>query len=353
MSSLLDLARPDLVELEPYQHAAWEPALERMHANENPWRAPGDNSMAGLNRYPEPQPRSLVNRLAALYEVEPDRILVGRGSDEAIDLLVRGFCRAGVDGVLVLPPTFGMYKVAARIQGATVNELVLTAAQSFAPTAEAVLTRWRPEIKLVFLCSPNNPTGNLYDSRTILAIARGLAGKALVVVDEAYLEFAECPSLTRSQSSGPNLVILRTLSKAFALAGARCGSVIADPEIIGFLQRIISPYAIPTATIEIVEHVLSAPQLIQSRARAAALVAERKRLATSLVELGAVQRVFPSSANFLLVEFADAGRAFSACKAAGLLVRDVRRQPGLESCLRITVGHPEQNERLLAALEQA
>ena len=267
MSPLLDLARPDLLDLEPYQHANWEPALERLHANENPWRAPGDNSAAGLNRYPEPQPASLINRLALLYEVEAERILVGRGSDEAIDLLVRGFCRAGVDGVLVLPPTFGMYKVAARIQGASVHELVLSTSQGFAPSAAAVRARWRPEIKLIFLCSPNNPTGNAYDPQIALDIARMLADQALVVVDEAYLEFARRPSLARLQRQAPNLVILRTLSKAYALAGARCGCVIADPSIIGLLRRVISPNAIPSATIEAVEHALAAPQLIQARAR--------------------------------------------------------------------------------------
>ena len=353
MNSPLALARPDLLDLEPYQHAAWEPALERLHANENPWRPPGDNSAAGLNRYPEPQPARLIERLAALYEVDAERILVGRGSDEAIDLLVRGFCRAGVDGVLVLPPTFGMYKVAARIQGAAVRELVLTATAGFAPTAQAVLARWRTGIKLVFLCSPNNPTGNVYPEGVALELARALADKALVVVDEAYLEFARRPSLARLTAGQPNLVVLRTLSKAFALAGARCGSVIADPEIIGLLRRIISPYAMPSPTIEVVEHALSPPQLIQARARVATLIAERERLAQALGAKGAVRRVFPSAANFLLVEFANAGRAFDACRAAGLLVRDVRRQPGLEACLRITVGTRAQNDRLIDALEQA
>jgi histidinol-phosphate aminotransferase len=351
MNSPLSLARPDLLDLEPYQHALWEPALERLHANENPWRAPGDNSLAGLNRYPEPQPQGLVRRLAELYDVPRDRVLVGRGSDEAIDLVVRAFCRAGLDGVLVLPPTFGMYKVAARIQGAAVYELVLTPAQRFAPTADDVIAHWQPTIKLVFLCSPNNPTGNAYDENMMLKVAERLAGKALIVVDEAYLEFARRRSLARWQSQFPHLVVLRTLSKAYALAGARCGVLIADPEIIGLLKRIIPPYAIPSLTQEIVEHVLSAPQLIQSRARVEALIAERERVAQALSSCRAVLRVYPSDANFLLVKFDDAGRAFAAAKNAGLLVRDVRRQPGLADCLRISIGHPQQNDRLLAALQ--
>jgi histidinol-phosphate aminotransferase len=353
MTPLLALARPEIVALEPYAHAEWEPTLERLHANENPWRAPGDNSRLGLNRYPEPQPQSLVRRLAALYDVVPERLLVGRGSDEAIDLLVRAFCRAGVDRVLLLPPTFGMYAVAARIQGAAVDELILPAADGFAPTASAVLERWRQNTKLVFLCSPNNPTGNAYDAGVILQIARELNGKALIVVDEAYLEFAARTSLAREQRSSPNLVVLRTLSKAYALAGARCGCVIADPEIIGLLKRIVPPYAVAAATIEAVEHALQPPQLAIARARVATLIAERERLARRLADAQGIVRVYPSDANFLLAQFRDAQRAFEQLRAAGLLVRDVRRQPGLAACLRITVGQPEQNDRLLQALEVA
>ncbi len=351
MSSLARLARPDILELEPYAHAAWEPELERLHANENPWRATGDNSALGLNRYPEPQPASLVRRLAALYAVDPKRVLVGRGSDEAIDLLVRAFCRAGVDGVLVLPPTFGMYEVAARIQGASVEQLILAAADGFAPTAESVLARWRPHIKLIFLCTPNNPTGNAYDGEVIAKIALELSGRALVIVDEAYLEFSGRPSIASRQGKLDNLVVLRTLSKAYALAGARCGCAIADPQVIAILKRIVPPYAIPSATVEAVEHALLPPQLAMAGARVATLIAERAKLSQRLARSAAVRRVFPSDANFLLVEFVDADQALARTRSAGLLVRDVRRQAGLGACLRITVGRPEQNERLASALE--
>ncbi len=353
MNPLLALARPDLLGIEPYQHAEWEPALERLHANENPWRAPGDNSLAGLNRYPEPQPQSLIKCLATLYDVTPDRVLIGRGSDEAIDLIVRAFCRAGIDGVLIVTPTFGMYKVAARIQGARVHELTVTAAQAFAPSAQALLGAWRADVKLVFLCTPNNPTGNAYDESVIIDTARALLGKALIIVDEAYLEFSDRRSGARLQGELPNIVVLRTLSKAFALAGARCGTLIADPAIVNLLKRIIPPYAIPAATIESVEKVLQPAQLVQCRARIGALIAARPELADALRRLRGVRRVYPSQANFLLVEFRDATRAFELSRAAGLLVRDVRRQPGLEACLRITLGSPEQNRRLVTALESA
>src|SRR6185437_6976687 len=212
----------------PYQHASWEPGLERLHANELPWRPLDDDSRAGLNRYPEPQPRALIDRLAELYAVAPASLLVGRGSDEAIDLLTRAFCRAGSDAVLVCPPTFGMYSVCARIQGAEVLQTPLTAADGFALDEHAVLERCAPAVKLVFLCSPNNPTGNLLDEGAILRIARRLAGRALLVVDEAYIEFADRSSLARLVAEVPNLAILRTLSKAYGLAGARCGALIAD-----------------------------------------------------------------------------------------------------------------------------
>src|SRR5687767_12435459 len=181
MNPILELARPDILSLQPYQHAAWEPSLERMHANEMPWRASGDETHAGLNRYPEPQPDELIEHLAQLYGVEPKQVLAGRGSDEGIDLVVRAFCRAGQDSVLICPPTFGMYKVSARIQGAGVVEVPLIKERNFAFDADAVLGAWRKGIKIVFICSPNNPTGGLVDRSVIVSMCERLAGKALVV----------------------------------------------------------------------------------------------------------------------------------------------------------------------------
>ena len=195
MNPILELARADILSLQPYQHAAWEPSLERMHANEMPWRASGDTSVAGLNRYPEPQPAELIAHLAELYGVAPDHVLAGRGSDEGIDLLVRAFCRAGQDSVLICPPTFGMYKVSARIQGAGVVEVPLLKDRGFALDAQAVLAAWRSGVKLVFLCTPNNPTGNLLDRGAIESLCEQLRDRAIVVVDEAYMEFAHAPSL--------------------------------------------------------------------------------------------------------------------------------------------------------------
>jgi histidinol-phosphate aminotransferase len=349
MSWIRELARPDIVALQPYRHASWEPGLERLHANELPWRAPDDGSRAGLNRYPEPQPRALIERLAELYAIPPASVLVGRGSDEAIDLLTRAFCRAGRDAVLICPPTFGMYSVCARIQGAEVLQAPLDASDRFALDEQALLECCTAAVKLIFLCSPNNPTGNLLDEAAILRIARRLAGRALVVVDEAYIEFAARPSLARNVAELPNLAILRTLSKAHGLAGARCGSLIADPEIIALLRKIIPPYAIPQLTLEAVLDGLTPQALAQSRATLQGLLAERERLLRALPLLRRVTRVWPSAANFVLAEFADAAEALARGREARLLVRDARGYPGLGRALRITVGTPEQNGRLLEA----
>jgi histidinol-phosphate aminotransferase len=288
--------------------------------------------------------------MARLYDVPASRVLVGRGSDEAIDLLVRAFCRAGVDSVVITPPTFGFYKVAARIQGAAVVEVPLTR-NGFALETDAMIEAGR-SARIVFLCSPNNPTGNLLDETAMLAICRALADSALVCVDEAYLEFAGRASLAARLAEFPNLVVLRTLSKAYALAGARLGTLIASEEIVGLLKRIIPPYAIPAATVEAVLALTEMPQRAMAAARIRTLLDEREKMCARLGPLACVARVFPSDANFLLVEYRDALRVLEAGKAEGLLVRDFSAAPGLDGCLRITIGTPEQNERLLAALER-
>jgi len=353
MSGILELARPEIRALAPYSHAAWDPALVRLHANENPWRSPADGTRGGLNRYPEPQSSELIARLATLYGVRDGQVLVGRGSDEGIDLLVRAFCVAGRDSILVCPPTFAMYRFAADVQGAAVIEVPLLAGSGFALDAEAVVGRCDGTTKLVFLCSPNNPTGNLLDTEAIREVVEALAGRALVVLDEAYVEFAARPSLVPWLERHPHLVILRTLSKAYGLAGARCGAVLGSPEVIGLLRKVIPPYAVTVQTIESVMDALEPDRLAESQVQVQRLGLERERLRARLALIPLVSKVWPSEANFLLVESSDAGRLLEAGVRGGLLVRDVRRQPGLGRCLRITVGTPEQNDRLLASLEVA
>jgi len=352
MNPILELARPDILALQAYQHAAWEPSLERMHANEMPWRASGDTSLAGLNRYPEPQPAELIAHLARLYGVAPDNVLAGRGSDEGIDLLVRAFCRAGQDSVLICPPTFGMYKVSARIQGAGVVEVPLLKDRGFALDTQSVLDSWRSGVKLLFLCTPNNPTGNLLDRAAIESLCEQLHDRAIVVVDEAYSEFAGAASMIECLERYPNLVILRTLSKAYALAGTRCGALLAHADIVRLLARVITPYALPTQTIEAVLKFTDGPHRAESQRRIETIRAERARLSEQLARLPAICRVWPSDSNFILIDCVDADRVMRAAAQVGLIIRDPRSQPGLGSSLRISVGTTEQNDRLLQGIAQ-
>ena len=230
------------------------------------------------------------------------------------------------------------------------TKVPLRAAEEFSLDETALLDRCSPAVKLVFLCSPNNPTGNLLDEATVLRIAARLEGRALLIVDEAYVEFAPSQSLSRHIGRLPRLVILRTLSKAYGLAGARCGTLIANREIVALLRRVIPPYAIPQLTVEAALRLLQPAQLAVMRARIEALRGERERLRAALRTLPNAVRVWPSEANFVLVEFEDPDDALFRARAARLLIRDVRAQPGLARALRISVGTPEQNDRLVEAL---
>jgi histidinol-phosphate aminotransferase len=351
MNWLETLARPEIVGLKAYEHASFVPGLTRLHANELPARLPGDESIQGLNRYPEPQPQALVQCLACLYHVDPASLLLGRGSDEMIDLLVRAFCRAGEDAVLICPPTFGMYRVAAEIQGASIVAVPLNPNEGFALDPRAVLAACdaQPAIRLVFLCSPNNPTGNLLDPDAILEIAERLTERALVVVDEAYIEFAETPSLSARIDRPPNLAILRTLSKAHGLAGARIGSLIAAPEVITLLKKLVTPYGVPQLVLEFALNVLKSSTVGTLDDRVKVIRAERERLRQALSKLPRGIQVLPSDANFLLARFKDATTALEQAARSGLLVRDVRRLEGLRDALRISVGTQAENDALLKA----
>jgi len=348
-ASIVERARPEIRALSPYSHAAWEPSLERMHANELPWRVAGDASAAGLNRYPEPQPPQLVRGLAGLYGVRPEQVLVGRGSDEAIDLLLRVFCRAGVDNVIVCPPTFGMYGVAARIQGADVRSVPLRADAGFALDEAALLARVDANTKLVFVCSPNNPTANAVPPEQLRRIARTLAPDALLVVDEAYIDFAAVESLSGDIDALPNLAVLKTLSKAHGLAGARVGALLAAPEVIALARKVIPPYAITELTVEAVVPLLQPAAVAAMRDRVTEVRAARTQLARGLQGSALITRVWPSDTNFLLVDCADPDEVLARVRRAGLIIRDVR-QSALPRSLRISVGTPAQNARLLESL---
>ncbi|NGP54266.1 histidinol-phosphate transaminase [Thioalkalivibrio sp. XN8] len=348
MSATLHLLRPDLRDFTAYHAASPRRGVVRLHANESSWRSDWDATDDGLNRYPDPQPEALIHALAGLYGVAPGTVLVTRGSDDAIDLLVRAFCVAGEDAVLVCPPTFGMYAVAARLQGAGVVEVPL--GQNFSLAVDDVLAAARRGVKLVFLCSPNNPTGSLVPARAVDNICRALHGHAVVVVDEAYVEFSRQPGFADRLERHGNLVLLRTLSKAWGLAGARVGALLAEPELVAILRALAPPYPLPSLATEAALRRLQPRELAAARRRTAAVVRRREALAEQLRALPAVRRVWPSEGNFLLARFADAAATMAACEAAGVLVRDFSRQPGLAGCLRITVGTAAENRQLQRAL---
>ena len=350
--SMLARIRPDLAEFRAYASArsGGLDARVLLNANEAPhdaWRA-----SRGRNRYPDPQPAVLRARLAALYGVAPDRLWIGRGSDEAIDLLLRAFCRAGRDNIVTPAPTFGMYRVGARLQGAACREVALDADRGFVLEPERLLARVDADTKLVIVCSPNNPTGTLWHS-ALAFLAERLEGRALLVVDEAYVEFADAPSATALLDRHENIAILRTLSKAHALAGARIGALIAPAALAAFIGRIAAPYPLPSPSIELALAALEPAALEATRVRIGAIRAERERLRASLAGLRGVRAVWPSEANFVLARFDDARAAFDGALAAGVLVRDVSDQLGLAGCLRITVGAAAENAALLGALDEA
>jgi histidinol-phosphate aminotransferase len=353
LNPALNLARPEILTLKPYAHAAWLPSMTRLHANEAPWRPTGDTTVAGLNRYPEPQPAALIERLADLYEVPAGCVLATHGSDEAIDLLSRIYLRAGEDAILQCIPTFGMYQTAALIQGGSVIEIPLERERGWSLDPEKLLAAWRPGVKIVYLCSPNNPTGNLLDSGALEAVCSALDGKAIVVIDEAYIEWSGRASFTPWLARFPTLAILRTLSKAHALAGARVGALLAHPEMIQLARRIIPPYSLAQLAIEAALRALEPQEIAASKLRIEALLREREYLRERLLGSPLVGKVWASDANFLLIDCRDADRFMRSSMAGGSIVRDLRSHPALPHSLRISVGTRKQNDALLASLEAA
>lgn len=347
--SVLDLARADIRALQPYSSARMEASGGRvlLNANESAWAPPGDHEL-DCHRYPDPQPAPLIDALAKLYGVHASQVLVGRGSDEAIDLLVRAFCRAGNDAIAIQPPTFGMYAVSARIQNAEVITVPLAA--DFTLDVDAVLAAVTPAVKLVFVCTPNNPTGQLVPLRDLTRLAQALADRAVLAVDEAYIEFSDAPSAASLLPQFDNLAVLRTLSKAWALAGVRIGTLLANEEVIGLLRRIMAPYPLPRPCVAMTLEALTASGQAEAQTHIATVREQRQRMAAALKRNSAVRDVLPSQANFLAVRFEHADAVYRDLLGAGIVVRDIQRYPQLGDALRITVGTPEENDRVLEVL---
>ncbi|HWU75148.1 MAG TPA: histidinol-phosphate transaminase [Rhodanobacter sp.] len=349
--SVLDLARPEILAMQPYSSARMEAAGGAiwLNANESPWAPAGDGGV-GCNRYPEPQPAELVEALATLHGVQHAQVLVTRGSDEGIDLLVRAFCRAGKDAILIQPPTFGMYAIYAQTQNAAVIEVPLT--RDFSVDVDELLAAVTPAVKLTFVCTPNNPSGQRVPRASIERLAGALQGRSVLVVDEAYVEFDDEASVVDLIDRHDNLAVLRTLSKAWALAGARVGCVLANAAVIGLLRRIIAPYPLPRPCVAAALAALSTEGQVVARTHLETIRAQRVRMQLALRTVPGVREVLPSATNFLAVRFDDAEAINQRLLAAGIVVRDIRRYPNLGDALRITIGSAQENDRVLAVLAE-
>ena len=342
MFVLDDKIRKNIKSLKPYASARDEFTGEAdvyLDANENPFPN-------GKNRYPDPHQRLLRSALACLKGVESSMVFTGNGSDEVIDLLMRMFCNPGVDNIITLPPTYGMYSVSAGINDIGVREVPLT--PSFQPDVEAILGAADEKSKLLFICSPNNPTANLVNKEMIIELLNRFKG--LVVIDEAYIDFCPTASVVSLINEYPNLFIMQTLSKAWGLAGVRIGIGIGRPDLIRVLDNIKPPYNISVLNAAAAMEALSNSTLMKENV--AILLGERVWLIDALRQLKSVEKIFPSDANFVLVKIKEADQVYRKLIEQKIVVRNRSSVILCEHCLRITVGTPEENRKLMNALKK-
>lgn len=334
------LVRSCIAALTPYSTARDEYQGELgifLDANESPY----DN---GYNRYPDPHQKVLKAQVAAIKGVAAENIFIGNGSDEAIDLVFRVFCEPRKDNVVAIAPSYGMYKVAAAINDVELREVQL--GEEFSLPVDSLLAATDEDTKALFLCSPNNPTGNSFPREEIMRLVEEFSG--MVVVDEAYIDFAEAESLVGEIANHSNLIILQTMSKARAMAGLRVGLALADKRVVELMSQVKYPYNINVATMSIVSGLLATGidgEVVEIKA-------QRALLAEALNELTMVKRVYPSDANFLLVQVDDADAVYDYLIADGIIVRNRNRVKGCEGCLRMTVGLPEENQKLIKSLKR-
>ncbi|PCJ99150.1 MAG: histidinol-phosphate transaminase [Zetaproteobacteria bacterium] len=322
-----------------------------LNANENPYALPG---LEGLNRYPEPQPPALLEAYAQTYGVENTQIAMTRGADEALVILTKTFCEPHKNQILINSPTFGMYAVDAHAMPSGVVDVPLIKENGTFKLdhIEIVTQAKNPDnhIKLVFLCSPNNPTGGSFSHEIISEICEALEGHAIVILDEAYAEFSEAGSMTADLDSTPNLIILRTLSKAYSFAGMRMGCMLcADEDFISLVRtKILDAYPLPLMSIEAAFHVLSPEIQPIVQENIEKILAERKRMNKELKQCDSITHIYPSDTNFLLIEMKNAKEFCAFAAENSIVIRDFSSQKGTENCLRLTIGTPEENDAVLA-----
>ena len=342
MIKLENLIRPNIWTLSPYSCARNEFTGEAsvfLDANENPYNQP-------FNRYPDPLQVQLKEKIAALKGVRPTQIMLGVGSDEPIDLIFRIFCEPAKDNVVAINPTYGMYGVCADINNVSYKQVNLN--DDFTLDADKVLKACDKHTKVVFLCSPNNPTGNSLKRTEIEKIILGFEG--IVVIDEAYIDFSNEPSWLASLDQYPNIIVLQTFSKAWGMAALRCGMAFASEEIIAFFNKVKYPYNLNLLTQEAVYKQVE--NVEQKNEWVKALLMERKSLIDALQALPLVKKIYPTDANFVLVKVDDANKIYKQLVDKGIIVRNRNTVTLCEGCLRITVGTPSENKQLLTALQQ-
>lgn len=347
------LQRENIKNLRPYSTARDEykgQASVFLDANENGYGSPltaTDSPAKNYNRYPDPLQLDLKDAIGKIKGVPIENTFLGNGSDEAIDLLFRAFCEPGRDNVIILPPTYGMYEVSAGINNVEIRKVNLL--PSFQLDLEGIAEAIDENTKLIFICSPNNPTGNSIirtDIETVLANFNGL-----VVIDEAYINYAKQRTFIKELTEYPNLVILQTFSKAWGLAALRLGMAFAARPVIDVLNKVKPPYNINQATQDIALNALQNIEQVNEWIKIT--VAERESLSNDLAALSMVKRVYPSDANFILIEVKDALNTYNALVNQGIIIRDRSKVTLCEGCLRITIGTPEENKTLLEALKHA
>lgn len=341
--NLDNLIRRTILGMKPYSSARDEfkelrTDLVFVDANENPFQTP-------LNRYPDPQQTALKNLIAEQKGVETNQILLGNGSDEVLDLIFRAFCEPNQDSIVTLPPTYGMYKVLAELNSIENIQVPLT--EDYQIAVERLLNALKPSTKLLFICSPNNPTGNGMNTNAISRILNSFKG--LVIIDEAYIDFSAEKSWVRELKAFPNLIVTQTLSKAYGLAGIRLGSCYASKEIIAVLNKIKPPYNINTLTQTAAVEGLQNKQKIKKQIEI--LLLQRDLLSKAFANYSFVDTVFPSNANFILIKVDDANKRYDELLKKGIVVRNRTTQAGCKNCLRISVGTPSENTQLLNVLK--
>ncbi|MBO4659783.1 MAG: histidinol-phosphate transaminase [Prevotella sp.] len=343
MKPLKELVRPNIWQLSPYSSARDEYSGHEAHvfldANENPYNGP-------LNRYPDPLQRELKSHVAKVKDVPESQIFLGNGSDEAIDLVYRCFCRPGIDNVVAIEPTYGMYRVCADINEVEYRPVLLD--ESFQMSAEKMLEACNRYTKVIWICSPNNPSGNLIDPDEVEHVIEGFEG--IVVVDEAYSDFAPGKPFRTQLRHYPNLIVLNTMSKAWGCAAIRLGMAFASEEIIGLFNKVKYPYNVNALTQERALEMLQSPYDVDKWVKL--LLQERSRMVAAFNDLPICKHVYPTDANFFLARMTDAPAIYNYLIENGIIVRNRSRVTLCDNCLRVTIGTKSENSALLAALRQ-